>query len=309
MKNFAVLLDSGAYTAWSQGITIDIDEYIEYIRKNDKYITNYINLDVIDDIDGRESYKNWQYMLSKGLKPLPVFHAHADPKYLELYVQQADYICIGAITNLEKSKQVAFLDRIWTNYMTDTNGYPKLKVHGLGITTPYLLLRYPWYSVDSTTWLTIGRYGGIYVPKQTNGKYDYIKEPLRISVSTRSPNQKEDDGMHINTLSEMERDYVLQYLDEIGYKIGKSEFAIVGTDYVLKDTERWVSDVDVVAGLIDLSAGHEGRVLERVIEVGLCNDHILRDVVNFLYFKQLEKYFPPYPTPVSFKKTRTLGVV
>jgi hypothetical protein len=33
------------------------------------------------------------------------------------------------------------------------------KVHGFGITSPWLVKRYPFYSVDSTSWKAGGRYG------------------------------------------------------------------------------------------------------------------------------------------------------
>jgi hypothetical protein len=48
------------------------------------------------------------------------------------------------------------LDTIWLNRLTDPDGTPKVKVHGFGLTNIQLLFRYPWYSVDSTSWLQNG---------------------------------------------------------------------------------------------------------------------------------------------------------
>jgi len=80
------MLDSGAYSAWNRDETIDIDEYIAFIKKHRKLVDTYVNLDVIPGKYGRPrtqqeveasaklSYENLQYMKSKGLSPIPVFH-------------------------------------------------------------------------------------------------------------------------------------------------------------------------------------------------------------------------------------------
>ena len=60
MKKINLFLDSGAYSAWSKGVTIDIDEYISFIKKNIKYITVYANLDVIGDPEA--TYRNQKYI-------------------------------------------------------------------------------------------------------------------------------------------------------------------------------------------------------------------------------------------------------
>ena len=39
-----------------------------------------------------------------------------------------------------------WLDRIFSTYICDDKGFPKVKTHGFGLTTS-LMIRYPWYSV------------------------------------------------------------------------------------------------------------------------------------------------------------------
>ncbi len=42
-----VFLDSGAFTAWTKRVEIDIQKYIEFIKQNQDVLTVYANLDVI----------------------------------------------------------------------------------------------------------------------------------------------------------------------------------------------------------------------------------------------------------------------
>ena len=80
-NNISLFLDSGAYSAWSKGIEINIDEYIEFVKKYKDNLTVYANL---DDINSPEkTWENQRYMESKGLKPLPCFHYGEDVKYLK----------------------------------------------------------------------------------------------------------------------------------------------------------------------------------------------------------------------------------
>ncbi len=95
-----LLLDSGAYSAKTQKKRLDIDDYIDYIKVHHDVFNKYFNLDVIGN--GPKSYENYLYMKMKGLKPIPVWHAETDPKFLELYLKDCEYIAIGAISSMSK---------------------------------------------------------------------------------------------------------------------------------------------------------------------------------------------------------------
>jgi len=141
-----IMLDSGAFSAWKSGAIIDIDEYIQYIKDN--YIGKYIVLDVVGDPD--KSYENLKYMEYQGLQPLPVFHLGSDIKYLQQLVDEEYYcICLGGTVGSSREKRIEFFDECFSKF-------PNTYFHGLGMTDPKLMLKYPWFSTDSTTWL-IGR--------------------------------------------------------------------------------------------------------------------------------------------------------
>lgn len=44
-----IMLDSGAYSAFTQGRSVNLFDYMKYIEENADYISRYISLDVIGD--------------------------------------------------------------------------------------------------------------------------------------------------------------------------------------------------------------------------------------------------------------------
>ena len=280
-----LFLDSGAFSAFTQKVEIDIMDYIAFIKKNDKHITHYSNLDVIGSAKG--TLKNQQIMEKEGLTPIPVFHYGEDEKFLVDYLSKGyKYISLGGMVPISTSALIHWLDHLFTKYLTDKNGTPNIKVHGFGLTSFVLMLRYPWYSVDSTSWVVTGRLGSLFIPLYKDSKWQYNKPPLKIAVSSKSPNLK-DAGKHIETLSPKQKEVFLLFLKEKGYILGKSEFKKVSLDYELKENEKWVG-----AKPKDKT---KKRTVEIIIEKGVSNSYQLRDELNILYYLELEKMLPKWP--------------
>lgn len=233
-KNISIFLDSGAFSAWSQKIDIDIDEYIAFIKKYKKYIDVYANLDVIGDAVG--TYENQKYMESKGLNPIPVFHPLFEPvSWLEKYINKKyDYIAMGGMAggSVTVKQILPMLDMVFKEYLCDKNGMPKMKVHGFGLTSHRLMLRYPWYSVDSTSWVMTGRMGSVFIPVfilKKNASPSHDLPSWKITFSNKSPSQKEQ-GKHFTTLTSLEQKRIKEYLKYKGYTV--EELAI---DYKKRD--------------------------------------------------------------------------
>ena len=281
-----LFLDSGAFSAKSQGIEINIQEYIKFIKTHEDVIDVYANLDVIGN--AKATWKNQLLMEKAGLNPLPVFHFGEEESYLETLIDKYEYIAVGGMVKSGDLK--SFLDRIFTHFICGKDGFPKVKVHGFGLTSLPLMLRYPWYSVDSTSWVVTGRMGSIYIPRYKGGKWVYDENSWKIAVSNRSPNTK-DAGKHIETLPPIEKRILIRYIYEKGYKLGKSEFKEVKPDHVLVENERWAEKKE---------KGQQKRLLEIIIEPGISNKYQLRDEMNIIYFLDLEKSMPEWPW--AFKK-------
>ncbi len=222
-----IFLDSGAFTAHRLGKTINIRDYIHFLHERGELFDAYANLDVIAVNGYRGSWmtaertlEHQRIMEAEGLHPVPCFHYGEPYDFLQHYISNYDYICVSAPKG---AGQREFLDTCFYRYICDSQGVPRVKVHGFAITSIELLLRYPFYSVDATTWMIIGRYGSILVPRQRNGQWIYRESPWKVTVSSHSPNLNKA-GKHINTMTYMERQFVMNYITEKGYRLGSSEF-------------------------------------------------------------------------------------
>lgn len=207
--NAHVFLDSGAFSAYTLGVDIDLPTYCEYIKRNKdiwRVEDGVVMASVLDGIgDPLKTFQNQKHMEYLGAKPLPCFHAGEDERYLEYYVQNYEYITLGGMVGSSTKQLCVWLDRMWDKYLTDGSGKPRLKVHGFGITAIPIMERYPWHSVDSSSWIQSAAFGSIITPKHGP-----------MSVSEKSPS-RHDAGQHINTLTPIEQDYVLRMLEDEGF--------------------------------------------------------------------------------------------
>lgn len=205
-----IFLDSGAFSAHTLGVKMDINAYCDYIKRNMDILRKedgVVMASVLDGIgDALQTYRNQLYMESQGAKPLPCFHFGEDPRYLEHYVANYEYITIGGLVRRTAEDQRVWLDRIWP-LMLDGSGRPKLKIHAFGMTAVWLMERYPWYSVDSSSWIQSAAFGSI-----------YTSEYGPIAVSENSP-ARHDNGRHITTLTTVERAAVEQMLNKKGFSV------------------------------------------------------------------------------------------
>jgi hypothetical protein len=207
--NASVFLDSGAFSAFTLGVDIDLPTYCNYINQNRdlwRVEDGATMVSVLDGIgDPLKTYQNQLAMEQLGAKPLPCFHFGEDEKYLEHYVKNYDYITIGGMVGKPSKTLSTWLDRIWGTYMVDGSGAPRLKVHAFGITAIPIMERYPWWSVDSSSWIQSAAFGSIVTP-----------EWGPLSVSEKSPS-RHDAGQHASNLTPLEQDFVLQTLEGQGF--------------------------------------------------------------------------------------------
>lgn len=284
-RPFELFMDSGAYSALTQQTTIDVNDYISFIKKNISLIDHYANLDVIGDAG--KTFTNQTKMEAAGLSPIPVYH-YGDPKhFLTHYLNKYDYIGLGGMVPIPSKKLGVWLDELFGGPLKGKDGYPIVKVHGFGLTEFRLMFRYPWYSVDSSSWVIMSRTGSIFMPICKGKTYDYNQPPLRVSVSNKSPNLKNVNKAHFENLTPNQKTIVLNYLKHINYSFGKSEWKTVKQNYELQENERWAEKKP--------EDSKKKRLVEIVLEKGVCNTYQLRDEVNALYFIEVEKLVPAYP--------------
>lgn len=204
-----IFLDSGAFSAYTLGVSLKVSDYCEYIERNRDIIRNedgVVMASVLDGIgDPLQTWRNQYEMELRGVRPLPCFHAGEDERYLEHYVANYPYITLGGMVGSSTKQLCIWLDRIWDRYLVDGAGHAKIRVHGFGITAVPIMERYPWYSCDSSSWIQSAAFGSI-----------VTAEHGPLNVSEKSPS-RHDAGQHVTTLSQIEQDYVFQMLERQGF--------------------------------------------------------------------------------------------
>lgn len=151
-----ILLDSGAYSAYTKGRNINVLDYIEYIKSNRPYITSYITADVIGN--EKSTYYLYRLMHSFGLKPVPVVH------YGSQLLSEFFTSCIVALGNTvgirDKHKVAAWCEAI-------KKDFPCTELHLLGSSSRAILESGALYSCDSSSWYMLAVNGK---PKEIPGR-------------------------------------------------------------------------------------------------------------------------------------------
>jgi len=144
------MLDSGAYSAFTCGRKIDLQEYIDFCKKvsnEDPELVEIIALDVIGD--WKSSLENYEEMRRQGIEAIPTYHLGEPAHVLETLCETYPKVAISGYTTLkgERSKK-GYTDAVFG--IAWKNG-PK-KLHALGLGTEDIIKAYPWHSVDASSW-------------------------------------------------------------------------------------------------------------------------------------------------------------
>lgn len=154
VSEYNVLVDSGAFTVYTLGKEININDYADWVFEN-KAI-NYVNLDALGNAE--ETLRNQKKLEEIGLNPIPVFHQSEDFKYLDYYLDNYGYLCISGSVDSRQQVVSKWMDKCFDKIYCK-NITPK--IHGLGIASQHLIKRFPFYSVDSSSWKSGVRFGVI----------------------------------------------------------------------------------------------------------------------------------------------------
>lgn len=183
-----IFMDSGAFSMFTLGSKVDLDDYARYLRAAQDYIEIASNVDVIGAGKEQDSYNNQKYLESLKLpvRVCPVHHARDADEWLVKYLDEGyDYIFLGGMVPETTAYLIDWLDHIFDKYLALPDGTARVKVHGFGLTTFELMERYPWYSVDSTSWVMVAMFGNIFM--------DVGGTPRAVTFSNRGPNVKEEN--------------------------------------------------------------------------------------------------------------------
>lgn len=284
-KKVRTILDSGAFTAYQKGIVLDVDKYGECVESNKEYFDGFFNMDSI--LDGKTSYQNWKYLRKNGIHTIPIYHIGTDLKWLERYLRQTDHIGIGAIASLSTSKRLYGLSHVWQKYLTDRNGMPQYKVHGLGLTAIPIMMRYPWYSLDSFTPIIAAVWGGILLPAiSSDGDLKYFEmEAYKISAQS---NHQAGTMNSFLTIPMRIRSVYMKMIEDAGYTLGE----ITHKEKIERRGRKGEFDDRQVPlpGVIEITEPDENKNT-------LANNWVVRMDWNLYIWGLLRERMPEYPRP------------
>lgn len=211
-----LFLDSGAFSAFTKGYVIDPHKYAKYLIDTGHIWTVRSNLDVIGSTEegAVKTYENQKLIESLGASVHPVYHVREREYWLERYMAEGyDYILIGGLVAEGGSAYTRErLDHLFGDIICGEDGLPKVKVHGFGLTSQELMARYPWYSVDSSSWIQKGMYGLCMMPT-SRGSF------RAVVFSEDSNEMRKQDGWHWHSRSEIEKTEIKKWLEPSGVTV------------------------------------------------------------------------------------------
>ena len=174
-----LFLDSGAFSAFTRGIVIDLGVYCAYIEKYLPSLHCYAALDVVGG-NWQASERNLQIMLKRGLDPVAVYH-HQDPwSVLDMLLERHKFIALGGMVGSGASRDdlKKYLDRCFS---VIGKHWP-VKIHGFGIMAGWALEKFPFYSVDSSSAIVSAGMGQVNVFEYgkivSYGWHDYSRRTM-----------------------------------------------------------------------------------------------------------------------------------
>lgn len=169
-----------------------LEEYAKYVIQDGHLWDFYVTLDMARDA---AKILEWHNRLEAlGTRPTPVFHGDAPMKYMEIYRDKGyKRVCIG-ITQAQDTRlnKMRYLEK-----MFEFGAKYDIKYHGLAFTAIREMKRYPWDSVDSSTWSRLASMGCICIFDPSVEKMSLLHISVRDSnmensFNMMSPEVKKD---------------------------------------------------------------------------------------------------------------------
>lgn len=207
-------IDSGAYSAMTKGIEINIDDYIEFINTYEDSIILACQWDIIPDkntdpeTSARKTWENFLYMRERVNNPdklLYVWHSAEDIKWLKQALElkpRIEYMALGGLVGKSVKQRDEAMKKCFEAIAESSN--PDICVHAFGMSNRKLLKKYPFTSADSTSWLQPVRFGNI---NALDFKTFMITE------------RKLDDPEHILNREKETKDAVEYEVNRLGYTL------------------------------------------------------------------------------------------
>lgn len=190
-----LFLDSGAFSVFSRGEKVGLQGYIDYLQSYKSYISVYASLDVIGNSNATTA--NLIEMEKQGLNPLPTFHYGSSRDELVKLLSKYEYIALGGLVPIARRRKRL---EAWLDFCFAI-GKGK-RFHGFGVNAMWAWKKYPFYSVDATSWLMGGKF---------RHSVEFIRGKLKSKGKTNDKTIK-NQFIHTSKYTEINKSNVVNYL-------------------------------------------------------------------------------------------------
>lgn len=181
--------------------------YIKWCYSHDRYFDFYVTFDA--DRDAPFCWDITNEYFKKGIYPVPVYHGDSPLVWVKKYIDQGHKLIGVGIDRRGKSSATAvrrYYDSVIS--LCEKHG---VKCHGFAVTGD-LMFQFPWYSVDSTTWIKAAAYGKL---------LDIIPEKQRVALIHVSERALGQGYGTVEGLSPSVRKYLRDMTESKGFDFDK----------------------------------------------------------------------------------------
>lgn len=163
-----LFMDSGAFTAWTRGVKINLEEYVAFINEYGEYIDHFGQIDSIPTKNDYEHLKkaaddtwsNYLEMIQKVKYPDKITYTFHVGEPIENLKQALKWgakhkdimkmIALGGMVKKNKKTKESLITRA----LEEINKYyPEVKVHLFGTTSDTYFQKFPVHSGDSSNYI------------------------------------------------------------------------------------------------------------------------------------------------------------
>lgn len=179
------IIDNGAFSAWKSNKPFDIDGFAAFIEKWHRHpgMDWYLMPDVIDGTDEEniQMQAKWFAMVGADIwrKGVPVWHLNESFQTLKVMSNTFKRVAFGSAGAYAQIGSASWWNRMAEamHVVCDSDGYPRLKLHGLRMLDPTVFSHFPFSSADSTN---VARNCGL--DTKWNGPYAPRSRRMRAAI-------------------------------------------------------------------------------------------------------------------------------